>query len=101
MSERNFQRRVIKYLKEHGCYVLNVPGSSSIPAGTPDLIFCANGRFMALELKVAGNKPSLLQLHHVKEIDKAGGYALILYESDFDEYKRWFENVFLQQSVDV
>lgn len=86
-AEKNWQNRLIKYLRENGCYVLNVPGSAQIPKGTPDLIVCANGRFMALELKAPNGRVSELQKHHIGEIRKSGGYAEVLKPDDFEAFK--------------
>lgn len=94
MSESQFQKKVIKYLREKGCYVLNIPGSSQTRKGTPDLVFCApSGSFWALELKVKGNHPSELQLHAIEQVRKAGGNARVLYDYEWDTFKSEFENM--------
>ena len=94
MSEAQFQKRVIKYLREKGCYVLNIPGSSQTRKGTPDVVFCApGGSFYALELKVGKNTPSLLQLHAIEEIRKAGGNARVLYDTEWEGFKSEFEDM--------
>ena len=93
MTENQFQTKVIKYLRSKGYYVLNMPGSSQQRKGTPDLIVCINGTFWGIELKCKGNKPSPLQLHALKEIDNAGGIAIVLYEDQFDSFKKELENM--------
>ena len=89
MTENQFQTKVIKYLRSKGYYVLNMPGSSQQRKGTPDLIVCINGTFWGIEL----NKPSPLQLHALKEIDNAGGIAIVLYEDQFDSFKKKLEDM--------
>lgn len=92
--EAKFQKRVIRYLKDKGCYVLNVPGSAQIPAGTPDILFCApGGLFYALELKVKGNHPSELQLRAIDQINKAGGNARVLYDYEWEGFISEFEDM--------
>lgn len=93
MTENQFQTKVIKYLRGKGHYVLNVAGSSQQRKGTPDLIVCINGTFWGIELKCKGNKPSPLQLHALKEIDNAGGIAIVLYEDQFDSFKKKLEDM--------
>ena len=93
MTENQFQTKVIKYLCSKGYYVLNMPGSSQQRKGTPDLIVCINGTFWGIELKCKGNKPSPLQLHALKEIDNAGGIGIVLYEDQFDSFKKKLEDM--------
>ena len=93
MVESDFQRKVIKYLRGKGHYVLNVAGSSQQSKGTADLIVCINGTFWGIELKCKGNKPSPLQLHALKEIDNAGGIAIVLYEDQWEEFKKFIDEI--------
>ncbi len=71
--ESVLQRAVIKRLKEHGAYVVNVHGSAFNSRGTPDLIVCLDGAFLGLELKVGKNKPEPAQLWHGNRIKQSGG----------------------------
>ena len=50
-QEKNFENRVKKWLREQGCYVIKHYGCGNTRAGVSDLIICANGRFVAVELK--------------------------------------------------
>ena len=56
-------------------------------AGIPDIIGCINGRFIGIEVKAENGKPSPLQIRNVKLINEAGGYAVIVKPSDFDQLK--------------
>lgn len=56
--------------------------------GVPDLLINCNGFFIGCELKASNGKPSELQKYHVEEIKKAGGIALILYPSGYDDFKK-------------
>jgi hypothetical protein len=42
-------------------------------AGTPDLLVCWKGRFVGIELKAKGQRPTALQLFRLDEISSAGG----------------------------
>lgn len=76
-AEKKLQNKVIKYLTKKGCWYLNVHGGSMFQrAGVPDLIICANGRFIGLELKAPGGKPSELQKANIRLIKKSKGIAL-------------------------
>lgn len=88
-AEKNFETRVKKFLKEQGCWVLKYWGGGRFTkAGIPDLLVCCNGHFLAVELKAPNGQASELQKYTIKEIEKAGGIALILYPKDFDKFKQ-------------
>jgi len=44
--------------------------------GVSDLVICANGKFIAIELKrAASEKPTIAQREFLKEIERSGGSA--------------------------
>lgn len=87
-AEKNFENRVKNFLKAQGCWFIKYWGGGQFTkAGVPDLFLCCNGRFIAVELKAPDGKPSPLQLYTIEEIKKAGGIALVLYPTDFEEFK--------------
>lgn len=87
-AEKNFENRVKNFLKAQGCWFIKYWGGGQFTkAGVPDLLLCCNGRFIAVELKAPNGKPSPLQLYTIEEIKKAGGIALVLYPTDFEEFK--------------
>lgn len=45
--------------------------------GTPDILAVISGRFVAIEVKRPGGKPSKLQLVQLKRIEAAGGIAMV------------------------
>lgn len=88
MSEKAFENKIKAYLKSIGAYFVKTHGDRFSRVGTPDIIACVNGHFVAVEVKAENGRPSELQLHHIKEIKKAGGYATILYPKDFENFKK-------------
>ena len=93
MKESQFQSQVIKYLKERGAYVLNVAGGTQIPKGTPDLLVCWRGRFIALELKVGKNTTSELQDYHIDCISESGGVAMVIRPENWESFKMELEDM--------
>lgn len=91
MLEREFQSKVIKYLRGKGAYVLNVAGGSQVPKGTPDLLVCYKGRFLALELKTDTGRTTALQKEKICEIRKADGYSRVLRPSEWENFKEELE----------
>jgi hypothetical protein len=56
-------------------------------AGIPDILATVEGRFLAIEVKATKGRPSPLQIHQLRQIDKAGGYAILLYPDQYDLFK--------------
>ena len=88
-SEKNFENQVKKWLKEHGAWYVKTWSNGIQRSGIPDLLICWKGRFIGLELKAENGRASELQKHEVEQIRKAGGIALIVRPSDFDELKNF------------
>ena len=66
-------KRVKAYLRSRGAYVVKT--CPPMEAGTPDLLVCWQGRFVGIELKAKGQKPTALQCWKLSAIQKAGGFA--------------------------
>lgn len=91
-AEKNFEIRVKNYLKEQGCYFLKYWGGAAYTkSGVPDLLVCCNGQFMGVEVKAQKGKPSELQIYNLRQIDEAGGLAILLYPDDFEHFKALVE----------
>lgn len=86
-SEKAFENKVKTFLKSMGAYFIKTHGDRFSRVGTPDILACLNGRFVAVEVKAENGKPSELQLYHIKQIKESGGIAYILYPKDFDKFK--------------
>ena len=53
--------------------------------GTPDIIGCVAGTFVAIELKKDKNaKPDELQRWKLDQIDRAGGVAMVVHPGNWD-----------------
>ena len=86
-KEKIFENKIKVYLKSIGAYFIKTHGDRFSKVGTPDILACINGRFVAIEVKAENGKPSELQLYHIEQIRKAGGIAYILYPKDFEKFK--------------
>ena len=78
MKEKNFENKIKSYLKSIGAYFIKTHGDRFSKVGTPDIISCVNGHFVALEVKATTGKPSELQLYHLKQINSSGGFGAII-----------------------
>jgi len=77
MKEQDLQKKIQKYLEEKGCYVVKVISANK--NGVPDLLFCMDGKFNAIEVKAPGKLSTLskLQAYHLELIKKTGGVAIV------------------------
>lgn len=93
-EEKQFENKIKKFLKDNGAWGIkywsgkSYTGQKFTKDGVPDLIYCFRGRFIAIEVKASNGKPSDLQLYNLHEIDKSGGYAILLYPEDFELFKK-------------
>ena len=92
-KEKAFENKIKAYLKSIGAYFIKTHGDRFSRVGTPDIIACVNGHFVAVEVKAENGKPSELQMYHIEQINKAGGYGVILYPKGFEGFKKICENL--------
>ena len=86
-SEKSFENKIKRYLKDRGCYRVKYHGNYYSENGTPDILACVNGYFLAIEVKAQNGKPSELQLAKINDIRKAGGFAYVAYPSGWSKLK--------------
>lgn len=86
-EEKSFENKIKRYLKDKGAYRVKYHGNYFSENGTPDILACVNGYFLAIEVKATNGKPSELQLAKVDEIRKAGGFAYVVYPSGWERLR--------------
>lgn len=74
-TEAKFLRIATAFLETVGAVVIREAYATR--TGTPDLICCYMGRFIAFELKDDIGRPSTAQLSFIERIKKAGGRAVV------------------------
>jgi Holliday junction resolvase len=80
--EATYQRNLMLRLRDRGAYVVKYPAGPHGTVGTPDLLICYRGRFIALELKagdpnLAKYAPTTMQLQQLQAVRNAGGIAFV------------------------
>lgn len=80
MKETNFQRLLIKSLRECGAVVFNIHGHSMQIAGIPDLWVGHKIWNGWLELKTGNNVVTKLQENTLRKLMDCGVYAVVLQE---------------------
>lgn len=94
MKESELQKSIKDYLQLKKYIVVKFPSvgiykqktQTYIPQsrrGISDLLACSpEGRFVAIEVKIKGNKASAEQLQFIDEVNKNGGLAFVAYDID-------------------
>lgn len=80
--ESKVKDKVHKLLKAVDAYAVNYIGGQYAKAGTPDILACHNGQFIGIEVKAGKNKPTALQIHALRQIERTGGLALVINEDN-------------------
>jgi hypothetical protein len=86
--EVKVKKVVSQALKEMRAYVVKPVTGGFGNSGVPDLLVCVSGKFVGIECKAGGNKPTALQLHNLNAIELAGGIALVIDESNMHLVKQ-------------
>jgi hypothetical protein len=86
-QEKNFENRIKKFLEDEGCWFVKFFANAYTKSGIPDILCCCNGYFLAIEVKAPKGEPSELQKMNIRKIIQCGGYGVILYPDQFDDFK--------------
>lgn len=76
-------------LKKHGVY-WHCPVQNGMGAPSLDFICCHNGKYLAIETKAPGKKPTPRQELTIGEIRKAGGMVFVI-DGDLSALQTWLE----------
>lgn len=81
--EGKVKRKVVEVLKEHGVWYFFPANNGFGKAGIPDIIAIVGGKFMGIEVKAdRTKKPTALQKKCGEEIQRAGGWWFLVYDTD-------------------
>lgn len=86
--ESKVKDKIKKILKEHSVYYAMPMGTGYGNSGVPDFLCCVNGFFVAIEAKAGKGETTALQDKNLKEINAAGGYTLVIRETNIDYLKK-------------
>lgn len=91
LTEKELQRAILDYLRLLGGYAVRINSGAVVgeyqgkrrfikfndSPGCPDVLVCLKGRFIGVEVKRDGNKPTEKQLGALEAIRRAGGLAFV------------------------
>ena len=90
--EAKVKAKAKKYLTDRGIY-FTMPFTAGYGAsGVPDILVCHQGKFIALECKANGNKPTALQEDNMRRIRRSRGIAVVIDETNVDTMLDCFFN---------
>lgn len=91
--EKDFQSKIIKWLKSQGCVALKYEQNATTRAGVADIFFCKEGFYGFIEAKKAKNSP--LRPGQKEFIMKMSewSYGKIVFPENWDETKKELEQL--------
>lgn len=91
IKESSIQSSIIKYLEAQGAEVFKPKTTTYSKKGTPDILGCFQGIFIAIETKAPGKRPTELQQLRIEQIRRAGGYAIAT--DNLNEVKEFINDI--------
>lgn len=84
-QEAGIQKRLIKYLKGRGCYVIKTKPGLGTPVGCPDVFAFYEGWWGAFEVKSARNAPFKPLQKETLELLSQWSTAWVVYPENIEE----------------
>jgi len=82
VTEKEITKTIREALRSVGIWHYKHWGGMMGLNGVSDIIGCHEGRFFAIEVKVPGRKPTPDQEAFLKDVEQAGGIAIVAYGFD-------------------
>jgi Holliday junction resolvase len=82
MKESTVAAGTDRILNRRGAYVVNIHGAGIGRNGIADRLACYRGRFLALELKAPGRRPTRLQQYELDQAANAGAITAVITNPD-------------------
>jgi Holliday junction resolvase len=89
--EGRVKRKAVIELQKLGMYVFFPATGGFGRSGIPDIVCCYKGKFIGIECKAHGNKPTALQQSNLEEIVNNGGIAIVIDETSVFNLKQIIE----------
>jgi Holliday junction resolvase len=93
--EAKVKKKVKEILDQMGVYHFSPMQNGMGRAGITDIIGCLDGQFLGIECKAGKGTTTALQERELTRIQNAGGYALVVNETNINqlwEIKEWMTN---------
>ncbi len=91
-KETAFKKKVLLRLKQvKKCWYLKTQEVAR--SGTPDILLCVNGFFVAIELKTSEGVLSELQKYNLEKIKASGGQSFVISPLNIDEHISFLKDI--------
>lgn len=90
--EGKVKKKVSELLRRYSDLYVFMPVPSGYGQSTLDYIVCYRGRFIAIETKRPGGKPTDRQRQMMTLIERSGG-AVFLIDGDIEELQHWLDSL--------
>ena len=84
----DLQTKILRYLEKKKC-VWVIKAEVTNQRGCPDILCCAHGKFLAIEVKSKNDNLSPIQVEQMRRIREAGGKTMVV--RNFDNFKEIYE----------
>lgn len=85
--EKKVKDKVKKLLGEYGAYYFMPTTGGYGKSGVPDIVACLRGKFIGIECKANGGKPTALQEKNLADIMSVGGFAVLVDEGGVETFR--------------
>ena len=96
--EAKVKKVVVKQLKELGAYYFFPATGGYGKSGVPDIVGCWEGLFFGIECKAGKNTPTALQEKNLLDIEKAGGFQIVINEESMDKVSTLLKRPYRQRA---
>jgi len=96
--EAKVKKVVVKQLKELGAYYFFPATGGYGKSGVPDIVGCWEGLFFGIECKAGKNIPTALQEKNLRDIEKAGGFQVVINEENMDQVSKLLHGPYRQRA---
>ncbi len=83
-----FRKLLTKKMREKKIEFMfyKIPDFPGGPKRPFDAFLVVTGKFIAIEFKVKGNKPTKIQEYHLNNVNTCGGHSIVVDETNYKEY---------------
>lgn len=86
--EKKLQSKIIKFLKEQGCYVIKTQAGPGVPVGCPDIIALYKRYWIAIEVKASAAAPFQMgQQMTLQRLEQANSFVYIAFPENWETIK--------------
>lgn len=78
------KKRITNLLQKEGVYYATPATYGRGRSGVPDILACVKGRFLGIEAKTVGNRPTALQEREMSHIRDSGGATIVVDETNLN-----------------